>query len=797
MAAVVAATLLLPHSVFAQAKGPVVSDEGDRIVAAEDAPRPNAGVDDKADSAGADRRQNFNLPCLAPILKGIDAEVPLTLDQALLSASVRKADTELPGVAAEAVTFPISTDNEEVQSLFNRGVALLHCFWYNEAQKAFRHAHSLEPSHPMPLWGLAWANERRPERARLFAHQAQVKMRGPISEREREWLVAQGNYFQVDRETPLVDASAIAGNAESRSREHVRDLERIATKFPDDVEARAFLVRELVTARHRSEVSPGSHLAVQKMAEELLAQSPGHPAAVYPILLWLNEQPEQAVRAADTMNTPGVADAWRYAAQAHLQAGQSAGAVELLEAALRVDHRHLADHLLTPDQSQGLLDNHAQLVRTLAGMGRIEEALGRSLELLHFPEPAAAMVAAGSNRPLPPTGRSVGFQLYAETLARVGQWQRLRIDLAEVDELRFLSLRRSKAHWIFWTAMAELHLDSNSETASTRRENLEALGEKPGHSQGLADEVGRLSAALDEAQKLLAENRQAGSSVTKNMAEFLPAEALARLLHRAGETQAALTILAAAREWEPGGFLPTATSIAMLNAAGDRGKAMYAFDRKFRSAASLADKGLVELENELLPVAEGMQLGPQWRLPAPKVELKILPDDLAALGPSVWQPNTAPPFRLPNHAGREIALSDYRGRPVLVNFFLGVGCVFCAKQLDLFLPHLKRFREFGIEFVAISTDSVETLQQALGSEEELAAEVAERFPFPILSDADGEIFNAYGVVDDYGIGGMHATFLISSDGRILWQDISRLPFEQPDALVAEAKRLLDVSENRE
>ena len=135
---------------------------------------------------------------------------------------------------------------------------------------------------------------------------------------------------------------------------------------------------------------------------------------------------------------------------------------------------------------------------------------------------------------------------------------------------------------------------------------------------------------------------------------------------------------------------------------------MFAFDRRFRAAASLADQSLVDLENELLPVAAGMQLGGEWRLPAPKVELTILPEDLATLGPSTWQPNPAPPFRLPNHAGREIALADYQGRPVLVNFFLGVGCVFCAKQLDLFLPHLKRFREAGIDFVAISTDSVET-----------------------------------------------------------------------------------------
>jgi peroxiredoxin len=740
------------------------------------------------------QRQNFNLPCLAPILKGIDAEVPLTLDQALLSASVRKASTEMPGIGAEAVSFPISTDNDELQRLFNRGVALLHSFWYREAQQAFRHAHSLDPKHPMPLWGLAWANERRPERARLFAHQALLQMRGPISEREREWLLALGNYFQVDRENALADTPVVIGDAESRSRQHVRDLEHIATKFPEDLEARAFLIRELVTARHRSGVSPGSYLAVQKLAEELLAKAPGHPAAVYPILLWLDEQPDQALRAAETMNSPGVADAWRYVAEAHLLAGHSASAVELLEAALRIDHSYLAEHLLTPDQSQSLLDNHAQLVRVLAGMGRIEEALARCLELLRFPERAAAMVAAGSNRPPPPTGRSIGLQLYAETLARAGQWQRLRDDLADVRGLQPGDLALPQAHWIFWMAMAELHLNADSKMLPMWRKDLAALAGKSAPSQAVVDEVGHLSAALFEAQRLVTGIEATGSSLSENLAKFLPLEALARLLFDAGEKEAALEAVVAARELQPGGFLPTATSIAMLNAAGDRGKAMYAFDRDFRAVASFADKNLADLENELLTVAESMQLGEQWRLSAAEVEVKILPEDPAVLGPSIWQPNPVPLFRLPNHAGREIALSDYHGRPVLVNFFLGVGCVFCARQLDLFRPQLKRFREAGIEFVAISTDSVETLQQVLGSDEESAAEIAERFPFPMLSDADGKTFNAYGVVDDYGIGGMHATFLISSDGRILWQDISRLPFEQPDDLLREARRLLELQE---
>jgi len=758
-------------------------------VEVEDAPPPPSAV---AGASQAGPKQNFNLPCLAPVLKGIDADVPKTLDQALLSASVRKTQA-WPDVAAQAVNFSITANSREVQDLFNRGVALLHSFWYREAQQAFRQAHSLEPENPMPLWGLAWANEQRPQRARLFAHQAQVQMRGAISQRERRWLAAQANYFGVDRTTPLADSSPVEADAATRSRDRVRDLERIATEFPDDFEARAFLIRELVVASYRSGVAPGSRLAIDEMVSNLLSRAPGHPASVYPILLWLSEQPNQAVRAAGVINAPGVPDVWRYAAQAYLEAGEPGPAVELLEAGLRVDHRYLNQRLMTPEQSQGLIGNHALLVRTLAGMGRIDEALTRAREMVHFPDHAALMVALGSNRPLPPGGRRMGFDLYVQSLARVGLWNRMAEDLDQVTELQPDYQALPKAHWIFWKALAGIHQDVEAGSIKVLRDELAGLSGKAGRSQAATEEISSLLAALDVASTLASVARTSAeelATMVEVLERFVPAEAVARLLAASEKTDTALEIIAAAREQEPGSFVTTASYIALHHSAGDRTKAMFAFDRNFRAVASSADAELTALYAGLLPVASAMQLGSKWRLPPAVAELRILPEDLDSLGPPVWRPNLAPEFRLPNHAGREIGLADYRGKPILVNFFLGVGCVFCAEQLNLFLPHLSRFREAGIEMVAISTDSVEVLQNALGKEEPINAEIAAQFPFPILSDVDGETFNAYGVVDDYGIGGMHATFLIDAEGRILWQDISRLPFEHPDALVGEATRLL-------
>ena len=54
---------------------------------------------------------------------------------------------------------------------------------------------------------------------------------------------------------------------------------------------------------------------------------------------------------------------------------------------------------------------------------------------------------------------------------------------------------------------------------------------------------------------------------------------------------------------------------------------------------------------------------------------------LDSLGPLRWQPAPAESWTLPNRRGRAGHLSDYRGKPVMVVFYLGFGCVHCVEQL--------------------------------------------------------------------------------------------------------------------
>src|SRR5215471_3732094 len=57
------------------------------------------------------------------------------------------------------VHFPITTAKPEVQEWFDQGVALLHSFWYYEAERSFRWCLKLEPGNAMAYWGLARSSD--------------------------------------------------------------------------------------------------------------------------------------------------------------------------------------------------------------------------------------------------------------------------------------------------------------------------------------------------------------------------------------------------------------------------------------------------------------------------------------------------------------------------------------------------------------------------------------------------------------------------------------------------------------
>jgi peroxiredoxin len=170
----------------------------------------------------------------------------------------------------------------------------------------------------------------------------------------------------------------------------------------------------------------------------------------------------------------------------------------------------------------------------------------------------------------------------------------------------------------------------------------------------------------------------------------------------------------------------------------------------------------------------------------PASDLGVRPP-IETLGPFRWTPQVAEPWTLTDAEGRTIGLGDFRGRPVVVIFYLGYGCLHCVEQLNAFAPKAREFADAGISLVAISTDPKDQLKQSLQQ-----CRLEGGFPFPLVSDASLGAFKAYRCHDDFENAPLHGTFLIDAEGRVRWQDIGFEPFTKPEFLLQEAKRLLPI-----
>ena len=250
---------------------------------------------------------------------------------------------------------------------------------------------------------------------------------------------------------------------------------------------------------------------------------------------------------------------------------------------------------------------------------------------------------------------------------------------------------------------------------------------------------------------------------------------------RAGKTEDAIKKAEQNVKSNPGEVRAFGSQIEALFAAGKKEESKAAFEqlRKISSTIDLDVPPMVRLT----PIAADFGYPVDWRLP------RELPSDIGSrphldsLGPIGWSPREAPAWALPDVEEKIRSLNDFRGRPVIVVFYLGYGCLHCAEQLQAIGKKFDAVKAAGFEVVAISTDQQINLKRASeGLEQPL--------PFPLVADPEMKIFREYRCYDDFEKAALHGTFIVDSQGMIRWQDISYDPFMDVDFLLKEGKRLL-------
>ncbi|HIG82271.1 MAG TPA: redoxin domain-containing protein, partial [Verrucomicrobiales bacterium] len=92
---------------------------------------------------------------------------------------------------------------------------------------------------------------------------------------------------------------------------------------------------------------------------------------------------------------------------------------------------------------------------------------------------------------------------------------------------------------------------------------------------------------------------------------------------------------------------------------------------------------------------------------------------------------------------QKFSLGALRGKPVVLIFYLGKGCVHCMDQLNAFDPVAAEFEKQGITLLAVSTDTSAGLRDTF-----IGYDVKDRhYNFPLLSDPALTTFRAYRAYD--------------------------------------------------
>ena len=113
----------------------------------------------------------------------------------------------------------------------------------------------------------------------------------------------------------------------------------------------------------------------------------------------------------------------------------------------------------------------------------------------------------------------------------------------------------------------------------------------------------------------------------------------------------------------------------------------------------------------------------------------------------------APSFTLPDAAGKHVSLDDYKGRDVVVYFYPRDDTPGCTKEACGFRDLNKELQRAGVVVLGVSADSA-------ASHTKFAAKY--KLPFPLLSDPERQVMEAWGAWGDKVMYGKKAKGVIRS-----------------------------------
>jgi peroxiredoxin/Tfp pilus assembly protein PilF len=667
----------------------------------------------------------------------------------------RERPTKIAGIGHS--TFAITTSKPEAQEWFNQGHTLLHSFWFFEAERAFRWAVKLDPDAPMPYWGLARTTYG--DRARAFMREASSR-KHRASARERDYIDAWAVQFEEG-----VEHEAARKNFD-------RALERLIIKYPDDIEAKSLYAYESMGE---------NRIGAELLIRQVLAVAPEHPGAHhYRIHNWDDEDGAQALESCRKYGTiaSGIGHALHMPGHIYAGLGMYHEAAISLDSATRAEIAYMARRLVFPYNTWNYAHNRNYLSYVQEQLGLPSEAIRGARELLAVPldpklndatqfsphwqgltalsralikyERWDDILATGSI----PWGTSLRDRLgrgYAEALAKLATG---RPDAGKAV-LDFAGLKQDidKPENQSYKKQFEVHLLELQGTLALK--NGDALKGLQLLTEAAPKELDLRAEYDDPPFYPTLMYARLGYAYLEQGSATLAAEAFERGLKAVRNDPFALTGLSRARH-----------AMGDTTAAADAlGRAMHVW--------SDAEPALRWLDRAKATGVRGTAVDS-----APQPERNYRAMGLDKYGPAIWQPFAAPALDARDRTGSRVSLEQFRGRNVILVFYVGMGCAHCVVQLKSLSERAERWKALDAEVLAVSGDSVDANAGAQAS-----------LKVKLLSDREfrnARLFKSY---DDFEEMPIHSTVLIDKAGRVHWAHHGAGPFTDYEFLVSQLERL--------
>lgn len=674
--------------------------------------------------------------------------------------------------------FPITTKVPEVQEWFDQGNALLQSFWYEEAERSFRWCLKLDPDCAMAYWGMArtglnWSTGLSdfPEvkRYKDFLKEA-VRRKDTVTPRERMYIEAWD--------------AAMHADAPERVKTLTAKMQELVLKFPDDLEAETIFAM--------SSIGSGNALGTEMIVRDILKKDPDHPGAHHTrIHNWDGIFAEQAIASCQAYGriAPGIGHSNHMPGHNYSKIGMWHEAARSMDAATRVELRYMNERLALPFETWNYAHNRNYLCYIQEQLGMAAASLQGASDLIAAPrEPKrgkgpeygvsdqgmAAQVRAlikferWDDILKPGTiqwrdGEEDKFpKAFAETLAYIGQGKPVdaRARLAELKDIVHEHAEKDKANPSPPPGVTPFAIELNV---------VEGL---------LCAAEGNLLDAtrfLTEAAAIEKKQRDADQYLNDPPDAAWPVNRLLGDVYlRAGENRLAIEAYDRALKQERNDAFSLAGLAQAYFKSGNREKATEAAGR-FAYVWSGCDSGLrwkAEVD------ALGLNAEPIAQTPAP--ERPYSTDAQSKLGPLNWEPFAAPNLDCMDTDGKTVRLEDFRGKNIILVFYLSDECVHCVEQLGAINGRASDWEGENAVVLAVSSTTPDKNKES---------EKLKKLSSRLLSDRDHTNARRFTSYDDFEEMELHSTILIDTKGRVHWKRTGGDPFTDMDFLLQSLKRM--------